>query len=61
MPVNRSLARALIKKYGSKKGKSIYYGMETKNSKGFRKGLKTAKREGHIAKKFPTKRKRSKK
>lgn len=61
MPINKSLAFALIKKYGKKKGESIYFGLENaKGKKGsaFRKGLKTAKREGHTVAKFPKKKKR---
>jgi len=53
MPVNKSLAKNLKKKYGAKKGESIYYGMENKGSATFKKGLKTAKKEGHTLKKFP--------
>lgn len=53
MPVNKSLAASLKKKYGAKKAKQIYYAMENKGSKGFKKGLKTAKKEGHTTKKFP--------
>lgn len=30
MPVNEKLMAKLVKKYGKKKGKSIYYGMEAK-------------------------------
>lgn len=58
MPVNKNLAKNLIKKYGAKKGKEIYYAMENEKSKAFQKGLRTAKREGHTLKKFPTKRKK---
>lgn len=50
-PVNRTLADALIKEYGKKKGTDIYYSMEQTGSKSFKKGLKTAKREGHTRKK----------
>lgn len=53
MPVNKSLAKALIKKYGPEKGKDIYYAMENDNKSAFKKGLKTAKKENHILKKFP--------
>ncbi len=60
MPVNLSLAKALIKKYGKKKGEKVYYAMENKKGKGFSKGLKTARREGHVAYKFPKKRKSAK-
>ena len=38
---------SLRKQYGAKKGTSVYFGMENKSSKGFKKGLKTAKKEGH--------------
>lgn len=60
-PVNKTLAKALVKKYGKKKGEDIYYGLEQKGSKSFQKGLKTATKEGHISKKFPKKKKRSRK
>lgn len=53
MPVNKSLATSLKKKYGSKKGESVYYAMENKGTKAFKKGLKTAKKEGHTSIKFP--------
>jgi hypothetical protein len=53
MPVNKSLAKSLKKKYGSKKGESIYYAMENSGSKSFKKGLKNATKEGHTLKKFP--------
>jgi hypothetical protein len=56
MPINQSLAAALKKKYGAKKGEGVYFAME--NSKGktgaaYKKGLKTAKKEGHTQSKFP--------
>lgn len=61
MPVNKSLAKSLTKKYGAKKGKRVYYAMENsrgKTGKAFKKGLKTAKREGHTTKKFPNKKRK---
>ena len=57
MPVNKSLASALVKKYGKKKGKDIYYSMENDAKPGFKKGLATAKKEGHISAHFPKKKK----
>ena len=56
MPVNLSLAKSLKKSYGPKKGENVYYAME--NSKGktgraYKKGLKTASKEGHTVAKFP--------
>lgn len=39
---------SLQKKYGKKKGTSVYFGMENKSSKAFQKGVKTAKKEGHL-------------
>ena len=53
MPVNKSLAKALIKKYGKKKAKGIYYGMEAEKKPGFQKALKTARKEKHTLKNFP--------
>lgn len=47
MPVNKTLISSLKKEYGSKKGTSVYFGMENKGGKAFKKGLKTAKKEGH--------------
>lgn len=58
MPVNKSLAKALVKKYGPKKGKQIYYAMENEGKPSFKKGLKTAEKEGHVLKHFPKKRKK---
>lgn len=55
MPVNKSLAKSLIAKYGQKRGESIYYGLENSGKKSFAKGLKTAKKEGHTTVKFPKK------
>ena len=60
MPVNRTLAKKLISKYGMIKGKKIYFSMESDNKPSFRKGLKTAKKENHTLSHFP-KRKISKK
>jgi hypothetical protein len=53
MPINRSLAKALTKKYGKKKGEKIYFGMESEKKPSFIKALKTAKKEKHTLKKFP--------
>ena len=55
MPINKTLYKSLVKEYGAKKGKAIYFGMENKPSKGFKKGLKTAKREGHTMAHAPKK------
>jgi hypothetical protein len=52
--INKHLATSLKKQYG-KKGESIYFAMENQGSKSFKKGLKTAKKEGHLVKKFPKK------
>jgi hypothetical protein len=59
MPVNKSLANSLIKKYGHEKGMQIYYAMESECKPTFKKGMKTAKKEGHTLKKFPRKRKKT--
>jgi hypothetical protein len=58
MPVNRTLARALVKTYGEKKAKEIYYTMENDNKPAFKKGLATATKEKHTLKHFPKKRKK---
>jgi hypothetical protein len=57
MPVNKSLAKALIKKYGKKKGEDIYYAMENEKKASFKKGLKTATKEHHTLAHFPKKKK----
>lgn len=49
MPINKPLLSSLKKRYGAKKGTSVYFGMENKGSKGFQKGLKTAKNQGKTA------------
>lgn len=46
MPINVPLIKNLQKTYGKKKGQSIYFGMENKGSKGFKKGVKTAGKQG---------------
>jgi len=61
MPVNKSLAKALVKKYGKKKAEDIYYGMENEGKPAFKKGLAKAKREGHVSAHFPKKKKTKKK
>lgn len=48
MPINAPLMKSLKKSYGTKKGKSVYYAMENKGSKSFKKGLKTAKKQGRV-------------
>jgi len=53
MPVNKNLAKALVKKYGEKRGKDIYYAMESEKGKAFKKGIATAKKEKRTLKKFP--------
>lgn len=40
---------AMEKKYGRKKGQSIYFASENSGKKSFRKGLKTAGAEGHTS------------
>ena len=61
MPVNKTLAHALIEKYGRKKGMEIYYAMEREGKPAFKKGLKTAKKEGHVTKRFPNGKRKKKK
>ncbi|MDE2026307.1 MAG: hypothetical protein KGJ07_07470 [Patescibacteria group bacterium] len=46
MPINVPLIKSLQKKYGMKRGTSVYFGMENKGSKAFKKGVKTAKKQG---------------
>lgn len=45
----------LIKQYGLKKAKEIYYSMENDGKPAFKKGMKTATKEGHTQKHFPKK------
>lgn len=64
MPVNKHLARNLKKEYGDKEGEKVYFAME--NSKGktgaaYKKGLKTATKEGHTVAHMKTLRKKPKK
>lgn len=47
MPINKTLISSLQKQYGKKKGTSVYFGMENKGSKAFKKGVATAKKEKH--------------
>jgi hypothetical protein len=58
MPINKNLAKNLIKKYGYEKGMEIYNAMESDNKPSFKKGMKTAKKKGHLLKKFPKKKKK---
>jgi hypothetical protein len=60
MPVNKTLAKALIKKYGQKKGEAIYFGMEGEGKSSFKKGVRTASKEGHTLKHFPKGKRKSK-
>ena len=64
MPINKTLKAKLIKQYGVKEAKNVYFGME--NSKGktgkiYKKGLKTATKEKHIQAHYKTKKKTKKK
>ena len=59
MPINKSLAAALKKQYGAKLGEQVYFGLEKKGGKAYKKGLATAKKEGHISAHFPKSKKRS--
>jgi hypothetical protein len=60
MPVNKTLMKALIKQYGLKKAKEVYYAMENEGKPPFKKGLATAEKEKHTQKTFPKKRKKRK-
>jgi len=61
MPYNATLARALIEKYGRKKAMEIYHAMEQEGKAAFKQGLKTATKEGHLTKRFPTGKRKKKK
>ena len=61
MPINKTLYNKLVNEYGEKKGKSVYFGLESKGSKSFQKGLATAKKEGHTMAHAPKSKKRGKK
>ena len=58
MPIVRSIMNNLIKKYGNKKGKSIYYAMENKGK--LTKAKRTATKQGHTVKKWKSKTKKRK-
>ena len=60
MPINKPLYSSLVKKYGAKKGKQVYFAMENKGTKSFKKGLKTAKRQGKTMAHAPKTKKRRK-
>jgi hypothetical protein len=49
MPINNNLMAALEKRYG-RKGRNLYFALENRDSRAFRKGLKTAAKEGHTSK-----------
>lgn len=55
MPINASLAKSLITKYGKNKAKKIYFGLENEKKPAFQKGLKTASKEGDTTVHFPKK------
>ncbi len=64
MPVNKHLAESLKKQYGDTEGEKAYYAMENSSPKSnagktFKKGLKTAKKEGHTVAHFPSKKKKA--
>jgi hypothetical protein len=61
MPINKTLANALRKKYGDKKAKEIYYAMENEGKPPFKKGLATAEKEKHTQKTFPKRKLKKKK
>ncbi len=50
MPVNVSMLKSMQKQYGKKKGQSVYFASENSGKKSFKKGLATAKKEGHTVK-----------
>lgn len=52
MPINKSLYNSLVKTYGAKRAKEVYYAMESDNKPAFKKGLKTAIKEKHTIKKI---------
>jgi hypothetical protein len=57
MPINKSLKAGLIKQYGAKKAEKVYFGLESKGSKTFKKGLATAKKERHTQAHYKSKKK----
>ena len=50
MPINKSLMEELIKKYGPKKGREIYYKMESKGDKATKPAAVKKSRKGPISK-----------
>lgn len=53
MPVNKSMYDAMVKQYGPKRGKEVYFASESAGKPAFKKGLKTAKKEGHTMEHAP--------
>ena len=58
IPVNKTLAKKLIKEYGHDKAMEIYYAMENEGKPSFKKGMTTAMKEKHTQMHFPKKRKK---
>lgn len=50
MPINSSMLSKMEDRYGTKKGRSVYFASENSGKPSFKKGLATAKREGHTSK-----------
>lgn len=46
MPINVPMLQAMQKKYGKKKGQSVYFASENSGKKSFAKGVKTAQKQG---------------
>lgn len=61
MPILRSLAKKMIKTYGKKKAKRVYFALESENKPPFKKAKATAVSRGHTLKHFPKSGKRTKK
>lgn len=63
MPIASHLYQSLVKQHGTKKGRSIYFAMETQAREGkrpaFVKALRTASKEGHLLALRPGKTKNS--
>jgi len=49
MPINIPMLQAMKKRYGAKKGQSVYFASENSGKKSFQKGVATAKRQGVTA------------
>lgn len=60
MPINKSMFNSMKKEYGAKKGEKVYFATENSGKASVKKGLATAKKEGHTAKNLKAMKKHAK-